>query len=238
MEEEHSLCMERGAGAFGPEMEPHCDVHSNSKQVESGHWQLLLIHTFILAHFYSFTLPHFQATYITQAESGQPPPPLLPLSLVTTHPPFGSEQFSALPNSVCPQRACLFSFMVTSVCMACFSSQPWWWCWWRGHTLMSVHSTQLSYTCIQIQHSIVDEDSMETAPSWEVVMWRQALQQLPHWTPSHLPPGSNYPLFHFILHHCLRLSCLLLFWAEIQIPSFTVLLDTVPIPSTHSLFWA
>ena len=51
------------------------------------------------------------------------------------------------------------------------------------------------------------EDSMETAPSWEVVMWRQALQQLPHWTPSHLPPGSNYPLFHFILHHCLCLSC-------------------------------
>ena len=49
------------------------------------------------------------------------------------------------------------------------------------------------------------EDSIETAPSWEVVMWRQALQQLPHWTPSHLPPGSYYPPPSF--HPCLRSSC-------------------------------
>lgn len=150
MEEEHSLCMEKREREIGG-------------QVPLGRkWSRIAMSTqtqnkrrvgFTLSHFYSFTLSHFQATYITLSHfqtlrCGQPPPSPLLLS------PFGSKLFSALPNSVCPRCACRFSFMVTSVCMACFSSQPWWWCWWRGHTLMSVHSTQLSYTCIHLHTQI------------------------------------------------------------------------------------
>ena len=93
----------------------------------SGEWA-----AFTLSHFHAITRLLFHTTtYITlssiamstQTQNkwrvGSPQSPLTS--------PFGSKLFSALPKSVSPRRACLFSssnFMVTSVCMACFSSQP------------------------------------------------------------------------------------------------------------------
>ena len=73
---------DRGAGAFGPEMEPHCDVHSNSKQAESGLYAftLLLFHTITLSSYiyHTFTLSN---TAMWTAPSI--PPPLVALWLKT-----------------------------------------------------------------------------------------------------------------------------------------------------------